>query len=117
MTVNAGQEAEYEKRHRLIWPEMEATLKEHGVVTYSIFLLPGTHQLFAYVEFDSEEQWNSIARTPVCRRWWAYMKDIMPSHTDNSPVSVEMREVFHLDASTRAGSYRTSALRRKGIPR
>ncbi len=30
MSVNPGQESEYEKRHRLIWPELEATLKEHG---------------------------------------------------------------------------------------
>ncbi len=30
MSVNPGQESEYEKRHRLIWPDLEATLKEHG---------------------------------------------------------------------------------------
>jgi len=96
MSVNLGQEAEYEKRHRPIWPELEDTLKKHGMVTYSIFLDPDTRQLFAYVEFQNQEQWDAVAKTEVCRRWWAYMKDIMPSHPDNSPVSKEIKEVFHI---------------------
>ena len=50
MAVNAGQEREYEHRHNPIWPELEATLKSHGVHNYSIFLHPVTRQLFGYVE-------------------------------------------------------------------
>ncbi len=30
MSVNAGCEAEYERRHRPIWPELEQTLRDHG---------------------------------------------------------------------------------------
>ena len=97
MSVNAGQEKEYEHRHRPVWPEMEQTLKSHGVHNYSIFLHKETRQLFAYVEIESEERWKTIAQTPVCKKWWAHMKDIMPSNPDNSPKSVELREVFHLD--------------------
>jgi len=97
MAVNPGHEAEYERRHRPIWPELEAVLKQHGVHNYSIFLHPGSRQLFAYAEIESEEQWAAIARTPACRRWWAYMKDLMPSNPDNSPVSKRLKEVFHID--------------------
>ena len=96
MSVNAGSEAEYEKRHTPVWPEMEKTLKAHGVHNYSIFLHPETRQLFAYVEIEDEARWNAIAQTPVCRKWWAHMKDVMPSNPDNSPKSVELKEVFHL---------------------
>ncbi len=39
------------------------------------------------------------------------MKDIMPSHADNSPVSVEMKEVFHMDSATRVPGYKASSLR------
>ena len=28
MSVDAGKEQEYERRHRPIWPELEATLKD-----------------------------------------------------------------------------------------
>jgi L-rhamnose mutarotase len=97
MSVNPGQEAEYERRHQPIWPELEAVLKAHGVHNYSIFLHPETRQLFAYAEIESEEQWAAIAQTPVCRKWWAHMKDLMPSNPDNSPVSRPLKEVFHID--------------------
>ncbi len=97
MTVNAGQEAEYARRHQPIWPELEATLKKHGVVTYSIFLLPETRQLFGYVEFEDQAQWDAVAKTEVCQRWWKHMRDVMPSNPDNSPVSQELKEVFHIE--------------------
>ena len=97
MSVNPGQEAEYEKRHNPIWPELEQTLKDHGVHNYSIFLHPQTRQLFAYLEIEDEQRWKQIAATDVCQRWWAHMKDVMPSNPDNSPVSEPLREVFHID--------------------
>ncbi|MCX7592087.1 MAG: L-rhamnose mutarotase, partial [Kiritimatiellae bacterium] len=58
---------------------------------------PVSSRLFAYVEIEDEERWAQIASTPECKRWWAYMRDIMPSNPDNSPVSSPLREVFHLD--------------------
>ena len=96
MSVNAGQEKEYERRHHPIWPELEAVLKQHGAHNYSIFLHPETRQLFGYVEIEDEARWNAIAQTPICRKWWAYMGDIMPANPDKSPVAKEIREVFHL---------------------
>lgn len=97
MHVDPDRHAEYERRHRPIWPELEATLKEHGVHNYSIFLDAETHQLFGYVEIEDEARWEAIAQTDACRRWWTHMRDIMPSNPDNSPVSRELREVFHID--------------------
>ena len=96
MSVNAGSEDEYERRHTPIWPELEKVLKDHGVHNYSIFLNPATRQLFGYVEVEDESRWAAIAQTPECQKWWAFMGDVMPSNPDNSPVSMELREVFHL---------------------
>ena len=89
LSVHAGHELEYERRHRPIWPELEKVLKDHGVHNYSIFLLPETRQLFGYVEVEDEARWAAIAATP--------MGDIMPSNPDHSPVSAALREVFHID--------------------
>ena len=97
MSVNPGQEAEYQRRHGPIWPELAAVLTAHGVHNYSIFLHPGTHQLFAYVEIEDEARWAAVAQTPVCQRWWKFMGDVMPSNPDHSPVAAEIREVFHID--------------------
>ncbi|MFO7936374.1 MAG: L-rhamnose mutarotase [Kiritimatiellia bacterium] len=97
MQVNPGKQEEYIKRHNAIWTELEAALKERGAHNYSIFLDNETNQLFGYVEIEDEERWNNVADTEICRKWWKYMSDIMPSNPDNSPVSKELKEVFHLN--------------------
>jgi L-rhamnose mutarotase len=97
MSVHAGSEEEYERRHRPIWPELEAVLHAHGVHNYSIFLHPETRQLFGYAEIEDEQQWQAIAQTPVCKRWWAHMQEVMPTNPDQSPLSTGLKEVFHLD--------------------
>ena len=96
MQVNPDRHGEYRNRHNPIWPELEATLKAHGVHNYSIFLDRETSLLFAYVEIEDEARWAAIAQTAVCRKWWAHMREIMPSNPDNSPQSKELEEVFHL---------------------
>jgi L-rhamnose mutarotase len=97
MSVHAGQETEYERRHRPIPAELARVLKAHGAHNYSIFLEPTTRRLFGYVEVEDEARWAAIAQTPECRRWWQYMADVMPSNPDHSPVAAELREVFHLE--------------------
>ena len=98
MTLKPGAESEYEKRHNPIWPELQEVLKSHGVQTYSIFLDRGSElKLFAYAEMDSEELWRRIAETDVCQRWWSYMKDLMLTNADDSPVATDLKEVFHLE--------------------
>jgi L-rhamnose mutarotase len=97
MHVDPGAHGEYARRHAELWPEMAAVLKGHGVHNYSIFLDPVRHLLFAYVEVESEDRWAAIAGTPECRKWWTFMRDIMRTNPDDSPVSEELSEVFHLD--------------------
>jgi L-rhamnose mutarotase len=96
MSVNPGREAEYARRHQPIWDDLAAVLRAHGSHNYSIFLLPETHQLFGYVEIEDEARWNDVANTEVCKRWWKFMADLMPSNPDHSPVSKDLKELFHL---------------------
>lgn len=99
MSVRPGQHDEYERRHSPIWPELADVLRDHGVHSYSIFLDPRDNSLFGYVEIEDDARWQAIADTPECRRWWRFMREIMPSNPDDSPESTELREVFHLDRS------------------
>ena len=48
------------------------------------FSIRDTNDLFGYVEFDSQERWEAVAATEVCRRWWRHMRDVMPSPDDDS---------------------------------
>jgi L-rhamnose mutarotase len=97
MSVYPERHTEYAERHNSIWPELASVLKAHGVHHYSIFLHPDTNQLFAYAEVESEERWEAIAQTDVCRRWWSFMQEVMPTNPDESPASVPLTPVFYLE--------------------
>src|ERR1700738_3902765 len=92
LQVRRSAEEEYRRRHNPIWNDLEEVLRAHGVHNYSIALHLETDQLFAYAEVEDEERWNAIATTPVCRRWWDYMSEIMEVNADRSPRAVELRE-------------------------
>jgi len=96
MYVHPDKHQEYTLRHDELWPEMAAMLKEHGGHNYSIFLDAKTNQLFGYVEIESEQRWQAVAKTEVCQRWWESMASLMPSNSDNSPESRELTPVFYL---------------------
>ncbi|CAG9296100.1 L-rhamnose mutarotase [Celerinatantimonas diazotrophica] len=97
MQLKPDSHEEYRRRHDAIWPDMVEQLKAHGAHHYSIFLNEKTSELFAYVEIEDEQRWAAMADTEVCRRWWAMMCDIMPSHADNSPIACDLTQVFYLD--------------------
>lgn len=97
MSIHEGAEAEYVRRHNPIPAELDEVLRRHGVRSYTIFLDPESGDLFAYAEIESEERWEAIARTEACRAWWRFMRPLMPSNADDSPVARDLREVFHID--------------------
>ena len=97
MKLHKGQEAEYKKRHDELWPELQLLLKETGVSDYSIFLDESTGDLFGVLKVKDPVLMNALPLHPVMQKWWAFMKDIMESNSDNSPVSIPLKEVFHLD--------------------
>lgn len=97
MKLYEGQAAEYEKRHNLLWPEMKAMIHEFGGSNYSIFLDQGNNVLYGYLEVEDGARWDESANTAICQKWWAYMADIMETNKDNSPVTVDLKPVFHLD--------------------
>jgi len=97
MKVYPNKHEEYEKRHNEIWPEMLEELRKHGGRNYSIFLDKDTNQLLGYVEIEDEEKWNQMPKTEINQKWWDYMKDIMETNPDNSPITKDLKEVFHMD--------------------
>lgn len=97
MYLKPGCKEEYRKRHNAIWPELKQLLKDNGVNNYSIFLDEETNILYAYQEISGEASSQDLGENPVVQKWWAYMADIMDTNPDNSPVSIPIEEVFHMD--------------------
>ncbi len=96
MKLLPGFAEEYKKRHNEIWPELSTLLKQNGVSDYTIFLDEETNILFAVQQQNGTSSQN-LGDTEIVQKWWAYMADIMETNSDNSPVSKNLVEVFHLD--------------------
>ncbi len=96
MKLFKGYAAEYKKRHDEIWPELITLLKKNGINDYSIFLDEETNILFGVLKTDDPRLLDKLPLESVMQKWWSYMKDIMETNEDNSPVSVPLKEVFYL---------------------
>ncbi len=96
MQLYKGCKKEYRKRHNAIWPELAVLLKTTGVSEYSIFLDETTYSLFGIMKAKNMNALNDLPAHPVMKKWWAYMKDIMETNEDDSPVSIPLEEIFYL---------------------
>ncbi len=97
MYLTEGQKEEYKKRHNEIWPELIKLLKDAGVSEYSIFLDEETNILFAFQKVSGDGGSQDLGQTEIVQKWWKFMADIMKTNPDNSPVSIELKELFHME--------------------
>jgi L-rhamnose mutarotase len=96
MKLFKGFEKEYQKRHDEIWPQLVTLLHAAGIREYYIFLDEASLDLFAILKTDDPDKLNDLPSHPVMQRWWQYMKDIMETNPDGSPVNIPLRQVFAL---------------------
>jgi L-rhamnose mutarotase len=98
MKLSSGDVEEYKRRHDQIWPELVEVLRKAGVSDYSIFYDEETQTLFAFQKLSENNTAAKLPKNPTVRKWWDYMNDgIMEYDQKNEPVSVPLREVFHMD--------------------
>ena len=96
MQLHKGFEAEYKRRHDELWPELQQLIKAAGISEYSIFLDETSNNLFGVFSVEEIGLVDSLRYHPIMQKWWFYMKDIMESNSDNSPLSTSLKEVFYL---------------------
>jgi len=97
MKLKPGFEEEYKRRHDETWPDLKAVLHEAGVRDYSIYLDEKSLTLFAFQKLEDDNSADMLPENPVVKKWWKYMAEIMDTNPDQSPVTVTLREVFHMD--------------------
>ena len=90
--------AEYRERHRAVWPQMRAALRDTGWRNYSLFLRDDG-LLIGYVECDDLRAAQAgMAVTEVNARWQAEMAPLfvdLAGRPDEGFLLLD--EVFHLD--------------------
>lgn len=97
MKLKEGHEEEYKKRHDEIWPELSKVLSDAGVYDYSIYLDEETLTLFAVQKLKDGHTSGGLTDNTIVRKWWDYMADLMETESDNVPVAIPLKEVFHMD--------------------
>ena len=97
MQLKDGCKEEYRRRHSELWPEVRKVLKESGVYDYSIYLDEETGALFAFQKITGEAGSQDLGSEEAIRKWWHYMAPLMEVNEDDSPVSIPLEEMFHLD--------------------
>jgi L-rhamnose mutarotase len=90
---------EYVERHRRVWPDMLAALRDSGWHNYSLFL-GDDGLLVGYVESpDLVAAQAAMAATDVNRRWQAEMVEFFVGLDGRGPDEGLrlLTEIFHLD--------------------
>ncbi|MDX1981363.1 MAG: L-rhamnose mutarotase [Bryobacteraceae bacterium] len=98
LRVKSDRLEEYKERHKQVWPEMLAALRETGWTNYSLFLREAG-LLVGYLETpDFEAALQGMASREVNQRWQTTMEDFFAldgRHADDAMLPLE--EIFHLD--------------------
>ncbi len=97
MHLHPGMKEEYKKRHDEIWPELKQLLKNAGICEYSIFLDEETNTLFAFQKVSGRSGSQDLGQQEIVRKWWDSMAAIMKTNPDNSPVTIQLEEVFYME--------------------
>jgi L-rhamnose mutarotase len=89
---------EYKQRHRSVWPEMQAALRETGWDNYSLFL---RHDglLVGYLQTENFERARTgMATREVNQRWQREMGAffVQPDGASPDRAMQPLEEVFHL---------------------
>ncbi len=99
LQVRPERMAEYVERHRAVWPDMLAALRDTGWRNYSLFLRDDG-LLVGYVEADDLAAAQAgMAATEVNARWQAEMAPLFTGLSGRGPDEgfLLLEEVFHLE--------------------
>jgi L-rhamnose mutarotase len=95
--LRPGTEAEYERRHAEIWPELVLAITAAGFRNHSLFRR--RQQVIAYAECHPSvaAAFEALSRQEVSRRWGETFADVIVSMHGPDGELVRLEEVWHLD--------------------
>jgi len=96
MQLKAGCLANYELAHNPIPTALAEAMTDYGVIKFSIFHVPGSLDLFAYVEIEDEKRFADLAGLEVCQAWWREMTRYLACESpgDAKAIEVPLRGIF-----------------------
>jgi L-rhamnose mutarotase len=95
--IAPGMEAEYERRHKEIWPGLVEAIKNAGFSNYSLFRRG--REVIAYAECDpsSQSALERLELEEVSHHWNRHIRSIMTSVVDSDGHLFTYDEIWYLD--------------------
>jgi L-rhamnose mutarotase len=90
-----GMEAEYDRRHAAIWPELTQEIRESGLRNMSGFRRGTDVWYYLEAEPDAATAFAIHGPKPANQRWNHYFRDVIAQITDDAGELLWYREVFH----------------------
>lgn len=95
--IHPGAEAEYEKRHAEIRPELVEAIKAAGLSNYSLFRRGTTIVAYVECEPDAATALAKVAATDVNARWTRWLEEVIATPRLENGAFDQLDEVWHLD--------------------
>ncbi len=90
-----GTEAEYDRRHAAIWPELSAEIRESGLRNMTGFRRGTDVWYYLEAEPDARTAFGIHGPKPNNQRWNEYFATVIAQITDDAGELLWYREVFH----------------------
>lgn len=94
--LKPGQQAEYDRRHDEIWPDMRAAVARAGYTNYTLFRRGDLVVGYAECVPDVAAVSARMGEEEVGARWTESFTDIIDTMTDDDGVLLRVDEVWHL---------------------
>ncbi len=96
LEIREGFEAEYDRRHAEMWPELSALITESGLRNYTLFRHGTTVVGYAECHPDAETV-LSAGRNELSRRWSESLRHLFVVERDEDDQLIRAVEVWHQD--------------------
>ena len=98
--IKPEHQAEYERLHADVWPDVLAQIATSNIRNYSIYRYG--ELLFSYFEYvgdDFDRDMAKMAEDPTTQRWWDVCKPLQAPLSDRAEGEwwASIPEVFHVD--------------------
>ncbi len=100
-----GTEAEYDRRHAEIWPELVTEIRESGLRNFSGFRRGTDVWYFTEGDPDPVTAFAVHGPKPANQRWNRYFRDVIAQITDDAGELLWYDEIFHSDGLSLDGPF------------
>jgi L-rhamnose mutarotase len=96
MALEPGTEAEYERRHDELWPEMLEALQRTGHTNYTLFRHGTTVVGYCECVPDRATTLAAMSAEPVTKRWDESFRGIIAQLPEGG-FATELRQIWHIE--------------------